>query len=121
MLHVQHFHSRRGALAPQDSTTEQTAEKGGLTRHSEQSEVRFSIARFSCDESPFGGNPRKEGFLTPQTPFGMTEWCFFHKQGKKPCPDEKGGYLSFAMLMRLGKVMPALRGVSTEESPTLMV
>ena len=40
------------------------------------------------------------------------------------CPytnGERRGYLSFAMLMRLGRVTPALRGVSTEESPTLMV
>jgi len=26
-------------------------------------------------------NPRKEGFLTPQTPFGMTDLCFFRKLG----------------------------------------
>ncbi len=38
----------------------------GLVRHSELSE-----------ESLFDGNPRKEGFLTPQTPFGMTGWPFF--------------------------------------------
>jgi len=35
--------------------------------------------------------------------------------------EDARGYLSFAMLMRLGRVTPALRGMSTEESPTLMV
>jgi len=30
-----------------------------------RSEVRFCIARLLCDESLFGGKPRKEGFLTP--------------------------------------------------------
>jgi hypothetical protein len=41
-------------------TAEETAEKGQI-RHSERSV-----------ESLLGGNPRKEGFLTSQTPFGMT-------------------------------------------------
>ena len=30
-------------------------------------------------ESLCGGNPREEGFLTPQTPFGMTELYFCSK------------------------------------------
>src|SRR5208283_627317 len=42
--------------------------KNTFRRHSERSE-----------ESLFGGDPRKERFLTSQTPFGMKEWCFFLK------------------------------------------
>src|SRR5271169_5424512 len=41
--------------------------KNGLVRHSERSE-----------ESLLHKNPRKEGFLTSQTPFGMTEVYFIH-------------------------------------------
>ena len=48
-------------------TVEEAAGKSGLIRHSLRSE-----------ESRFCGNPRKERFLTPQTPFGMTNWFFFH-------------------------------------------
>src|SRR5208283_3253958 len=32
---------------------------------------------YLCGETLFCGNPGKEEFLTPQTPFGMTERCFF--------------------------------------------
>ncbi len=48
-----------------------------MCRHSERSEVRFSIARFPCDESLFERKTEKERFLTSQTPFGMTNVQFF--------------------------------------------
>ena len=50
-------------------------------------DLLFAIARKICsvrhsersEESLFGGRPREEGFLTPQTPFGMTTWSFLDK------------------------------------------
>jgi hypothetical protein len=58
----------------------------------------------NCRLSAMNFAPRERGTLRVQ---------------HSPCA--RAGYLSFAMLMRLGRVTPALRGVSTDESPTLMV
>src|SRR5208337_2912824 len=51
--------------------------QSGSICHSERSE-----------ESLFCGKPKKEGFLTPQTPFGMTEWCFSRSQ-LDPCSESR--------------------------------
>ena len=40
-------------------------------------EILLKAGHCKIEESFPGVDPRKEGFLTPQTPFGMTGWCFF--------------------------------------------
>src|SRR5208337_4640011 len=47
-------------------------------------ERSYSQEQQGCPFRQIGKGPREEGFLTPQTPFGMTDWRFIRKLCPSP-------------------------------------